>query len=81
MALIALQARWNTDTFGKKLPRSCPFNSNSPQFERTSSAFANGDMRKKNASDWGLGLHIPSRTNDGGVNVKTLSDSDTSCPE
>ena len=48
--------------------------SNSTDFERITSAFANAEMRKELGAKWHLQLHIPHRINDGGAKVDTLSD-------
>ena len=55
--------------------------SNSPDFGRIVSAFANGDMRKRIAHDQGLELHVPRRVNDGGMKVNTLSDGGIEIPQ
>ena len=55
--------------------------SNSPDFGRIVSAFANGDMRKRIAHDQGLELHVPRRVNDGGMKVNRLSDGGIEVPQ
>lgn len=48
--------------------------SNSTDYERIVSAFANGEMRKEIGDKWKLRLHVSQRINDGGAKIDTLSD-------
>ena len=49
--------------------------SNSTDYERIVSAFANSEMRKEIGEKWQLSLHVQHRINDGGAKVDTLSNS------
>ena len=47
--------------------------SNSTEYERILSAFANAQMRKEIAKKWQLTLYVSRRVNDGGVKIDTMS--------
>ena len=54
--------------------------SNSPDYDKIISAFANGEVRKKHAGDLDLTIHVQRRINDGGAKIDTFTEHGISNP-